>query len=132
MSEQSSITHTADIVCAYVAANQLVAAEVPALIAAVHSALTGLGEPKVEAGPAPLSASEVRKTITPDGLRSLVDGRFYKSLKRHLSAQGMSPDDYRAKYGLTADYPMVAANYAKARSELALSLGLGRKPKGKA
>lgn len=75
-----------------------------------------------------IPAVPVKKSVTPDHIISLEDGRPYKSLKRHLKGRGMTPADYRAKWGLAADYPMVAPNYAKARSELARSFGLGRRP----
>ncbi|MBB3971607.1 MucR family transcriptional regulator [Hansschlegelia beijingensis] len=119
----------ADIVGAYVSNNSVPAAELPALIQSVHAALgaTARGkteEPAVELKP----AVPIKKSITPDYLISLEDGKKYKSLKRHLrTAYDMSPEDYRAKWGLPADYPMVAPNYAAARSQLALKMGLGRK-----
>jgi len=119
----------ADIVGAYVSNNSVPAADLPALIQSVHAALgaTARGkteEPAVELKP----AVPIKKSITPDYLISLEDGKKYKSLKRHLrTAYDMSPEDYRAKWGLPADYPMVAPNYAAARSQLALKMGLGRK-----
>lgn len=121
----------ADIITAYVSNNQLPAGELPALIASVRAALAN----PVAAQAAPMSAPEpkepavpVKKSITPDFLISLEDGKQYKSLKRHLlSSYGMSPDDYRKKWGLPSDYPMVVPNYAAARSVLAKSMGLGRK-----
>jgi len=73
----------------------------------------------------------INKTIRPDYIISLEDGRQYKSLKRHLSSRGLTPEQYRQKWGLRADYPMVAANYAKTRSELAKAIGLGQKRRGK-
>jgi predicted transcriptional regulator len=119
----------ADIVSAYVAKNAVRVAELPALIASVHGALNnavkGTSEqPKEELRP----AVSIKKSITPDFLISLEDGRRYKSLKRHLrTSYNMTPDQYRAKWGLLSDYPMVAPNYAKARSELAKTMGLGQK-----
>ncbi|HVI27914.1 MucR family transcriptional regulator [Hansschlegelia sp.] len=119
----------ADIVGAYVSNNSVPAADLPGLIQSVHAALgaTARGkteEPAVELKP----AVPIKKSITPDYLISLEDGKKYKSLKRHLrTAYDMSPEDYRAKWGLPADYPMVAPNYAAARSQLALKMGLGRK-----
>ena len=94
----------------------------------MHGALSGLGAPGTAAEPVveKLSAAEVRKSIRPDGLVSLIDGRSYKTLKRHLAKAGLTPADYRAKYGLPSDYPMVAASYAAQRSELAKKLGLGQ------
>jgi predicted transcriptional regulator len=80
-----------------------------------------------EPDPAPTPAVSVKKSITPDHLISLEDGKKYKSLKRHLTSRGMTPDEYRAKWGLPKDYPMVAASYSAQRSNLAKTLGLGRK-----
>ena len=128
MDEKSElIAMTADIVSAYLGANEVAAAELPALIHAVHSALTGLtgvAAPEPEAQKEP--AVPIRRSINPDFLVCLEDGLKFKSLKRHLRSQyNMSPEDYRAKWGLPKDYPMVAPNYAKARSDLAKQMGLG-------
>ena len=124
---------TADIVSAYVSNNTVSADTVPTLIAQIHAALSGVSEAPVEAEPEPQEpAVPVRKSITPDFLICLEDGRKFKSLKRHLrTSYGMTPEAYREKWGLPKDYPMVAPNYAKARSELAKQMGLGqggRKP----
>jgi len=124
---------TADIVSAYVSNNTVSADTVPTLIAQIHAALSGVSEAPVEAEPEPQEpAVPVRKSITPDFLICLEDGRKFKSLKRHLRTKyELSPEEYRAKWGLPKDYPMVAPNYAKARSELAKQMGLGqggRKP----
>lgn len=119
---------TADIVQSYLTHNNVAGTQIPDLISTVHAALSSLGKPPIE--PEKLVPSvPIKKTITPDYLISLEDGRRYKALKRHLRSLGMTPDDYRAKWGLPAEYPMVAENYAKQRSELAKALGLGRKPK---
>ena len=116
---------TASIVGAYVAKNSVPVADLPGLIASTHAALAGLGAPAlVEEKPVP--PVPIRKTITPDHLISLEDGKPYKSLKRHLTTRGLTPDEYRRKWGLPHDYPMVAANYAAQRSELAKSSGLGQ------
>ncbi|MFN7109227.1 MucR family transcriptional regulator [Brevundimonas sp. PWP3-1b1] len=124
---------TADIVSAYVGNNSVSADALPSLIANIHAALSGVSNGPVEAEPEPKEpAVPIRKSIAPDFLICLEDGRKFKSLKRHLRTKyDMSPEDYRAKWGLPKDYPMVAPNYAKARSELAKSMGLGqggRKP----
>ncbi|MFN3879253.1 MAG: MucR family transcriptional regulator [Brevundimonas sp.] len=124
---------TADIVSAYVGNNSVSADALPALISNIHAALSGVSNGPVEAEPEPKEpAVPIRKSIAPDFLICLEDGRKFKSLKRHLRTKyDMSPEDYRAKWGLPKDYPMVAPNYAKARSELAKSMGLGqggRKP----
>ena len=124
---------TADIVSAYVGNNSVSAEALPALIANIHAALSGVSNGPVEAEPEPKEpAVPIRKSIAPDFLICLEDGRKFKSLKRHLRTKyDMSPEEYRTKWGLPNDYPMVAPNYAKARSELAKSMGLGqggRKP----
>jgi predicted transcriptional regulator len=131
------IALTTDIVAAYVGKNSVAANDLPALIASVHGALKGTAGGGVATPAEPLiPAVSIKKSITPDFLICLDDGRKFKSLKRHLrTAYGMSPDDYRAKWGLAKDYPMVAPNYAAARSNLAKQMGLGqsgRKPAGKA
>jgi predicted transcriptional regulator len=119
---------TGDIVSAYVAANNMQRSELPGLIADVHMALTNLGKPASELKAEP--PVPIKQTIKPDYIISLEDGRRYKSMKRHLSSRGITPEQYREKWGLRPDYPMVAPNYSKARSELAKSLGLGQVRKG--
>ena len=124
---------TADIVSAYVGNNNVQVTEVPGLISSIHAALSQISTGVVEVEPEVKEpAVSVRKSITPDFLICLEDGRKFKSLKRHLRTKyDMSPEEYRAKWGLPKDYPMVAPNYAKARSELAKQMGLGqggRKP----
>ena len=119
---------TADIVAAYVGSNPVEAADLPQLIASVHRSLEGLatGEAPAEAAPRE-PAVPIKKSIAPDFLICLEDGRKFKSLKRHLRTKyNMSPEDYRAKWGLPKDYPMVAPNYARARSDLAKQMGLGQ------
>lgn len=117
---------TSEIVSAYVANNKLPTGELAEVITAVHEALSGLGEKKQVEPEKPVPMMPIKKTITQDFLISLEDGRRYKSLKRHLSGRGLSPAEYRDKWGLPRDYPMVAPNYAKQRSELAKALGLGQ------
>jgi predicted transcriptional regulator len=118
---------TADLVSAYVSHNAIQKDAIPGLIAAIHSSLAGLGAPKpAPEAERPVPRVPIKKSITPDYLISLEDGRSYKSLKRHLSGRGLTPEQYREKWGLPSDYPMVAPNYAKARSELAKEMGLGQ------
>ena len=128
MEEKNEVIEmTADIVSAYVGNNTVSAAELPALIQSVHRALAGVsgGAEVVEAAPRD-PAVPIRRSITPDFIICLEDGRKFKSLKRHLRTKyNMSPEEYRAKWGLPKDYPMVAPNYAKARSDLAKQMGLG-------
>jgi predicted transcriptional regulator len=122
------IEMTAEIVAAYVENNTVASADLPGLIQSVHRALSGVsaGPETVEAPPKE-PAVPVRRSITPDHLVCLEDGRKFKSLKRHLRTKyNMSPEEYRTKWGLAKDYPMVAPNYAKARSELAKQMGLGQ------
>ena len=117
----------ADIVSAFVSNNSVPIADLPSLIGNVHSALQNAGQPTAkqeEAKPTP--AVSIRKSITPDYLISLEDGKQYKSLKRHLTKLRLTPEAYREKWDLPRDYPMVAANYAAKRSEMAKSIGLGQ------
>src|ERR1700733_913793 len=129
MDDKSEIIEmTADIVSAYVGNNSVSASELPSLIQSVHPALAGVpnGAEAVEATRKEPTVP-VRRSITPDHLVCLEDGRKFKSLKRHLRTKyNMSPEEYRAKWSLPKDYPMVAPNYAKARSELAKQMGLGQ------
>lgn len=122
---------TADIVSAYVSHNAVSRDDLPAVIQSVYDKLTGLGTAQVEAAPELTPAVPIRKSVTPDYIICLEDGRKLKSMKRHLGKLGMTPDEYRAKWGLPADYPMAAPNYAAIRSRLAKQSGLGRKPEAR-
>jgi len=128
--DDASISITADIVSAYVSNNSVAHMDLPKLIADVHAALTRLARGETDEAPAEtqlVPAVAVKKSVTPDYIISLEDGKKFKSLKRHLSSHyNMTPDEYRAKWGLPADYPMVAPNYAKSRSDLAKQMGLGQ------
>ena len=129
VADNDLIDLSADIVCAYVSHNALSVTDLPKLIADVHSALRGLGanavaEPAEELKP----AVPVKKSIAADYIICLEDGKKFKSLKRHLRTHyNLSPEEYREKWGLPADYPMVAPNYSATRSRLAKDNGLGRK-----
>ena len=120
---------TADVVSAYVSNNPVPVDQLPVLIGSIHQSLSGL----VAGAQAPAlepqkPAVPIKKSVTPDYIISLEDGKKFKSLKRHLATHyGMTPEEYRAKWNLAPDYPMVAPNYAATRSALAKSLGLGRK-----
>jgi predicted transcriptional regulator len=118
----------ADIVSAYVANNSVPSGDLPTLINEVHSALLRVAGGTIEVPTeAPKPAVPVKKSVTPDYIVCLEDGKKFKSLKRHLRTQyNMTPEQYREKWGLPVDYPMVAPNYAKARSELAKEMGLGQ------
>lgn len=120
---------TADIVSAYVSQNTIVAAEMPTLINDVFEALRKTAQKSAQPAKADLKpAVPIKKSVTPDYIVCLEDGKKFKSLKRHLRTHyNMSPEEYREKWGLPHDYPMVAPNYAAARSELAKKMGLGRK-----
>ncbi|MER9333107.1 MucR family transcriptional regulator [Mesorhizobium sp. M0293] len=121
----------ADVVSAYVSNNPVPVGDLPALIGHVHAALKGTAGSVSAGEPEALRpAVPVKKSVTPDYIICLEDGKKFKSLKRHLSTHyGLTPDEYRAKWGLSSDYPMVAPNYAAARSAMAKTMGLGRKPK---
>ena len=134
MEENSNLLEmTADMFSAYVSNNTVSPEGVAALIGTIHSTMTQLSTGGVQPEPEVKEpAVPIRKSITPDYLICLEDGRKFKSLKRHLRTKyDMSPEEYRAKWNLPKDYPMVAPNYAKARSDLAKQMGLGqggRKP----
>ncbi len=118
---------TTRIVAAHVSHNPLAVTDVPGLISTVHQALATLGPE--EAAPRPEPAVSIKQSVKPEYIVCLDDGKKPKMLKRHLkAAYNMTPDDYRKRWGLPRDYPMVAPKYAKKRSELAKKIGLGRKP----
>ena len=136
MSELTTSNHinlAADIVSAFVSNNAVPSAELPELIASIHSALAKVANGQTEKpAEAPVPPVSIKKSITPDFLISMEDGRRYKSMKRHLKGRGLTPEQYREKWGLPRDYPMVAPNYAKQRSELAKAIGLGQLPRNRA
>jgi len=125
---------TANIVSAYVSNNSVAASDIPGLIAQVHSALSRVSGSVGDAPSEPLKpAVSVKKSITPEYIVCLEDGKKFKSLKRHLRTQyNMTPEQYRDKWSLSADYPMVAPNYAAARSQLAKQMGLGQQRRRRA
>ena len=129
VSQLHYIERTVDVVAAYVSNNSIPTAELPALIGSIHDALnmiaSGPSAPAAETVEKP-SPAQVRKSIRPDGLVSFIDGKSYKTLKRHLTKHGLDPHSYRERYGLPADYPTTSANYSAQRSALAKSLGLGQ------
>ncbi|MEH3120104.1 MAG: MucR family transcriptional regulator [Methylorubrum populi] len=135
--ELDRIELAADLVSAYVSNNSLPSAELAGLITQVHAALVGLSAPQApkEEEVERATPAQVKKSITPDALISFIDGKPYKTLKRHLTTHGLDIEGYRRRYGLPTDYPTVSANYSAARSALAKDLGLGqqrRKPSTKA
>jgi predicted transcriptional regulator len=124
----SYIELTANIVSAYVSNNSVASSDIPSLIGQVHSALLRVSSGQAEAPAEPLKpAVPVKRSVTSDYIVCLEDGKKFKSLKRHLRTQyNITPEQYREKWGLPADYPMVAPNYAAARSQLAKQMGLGQ------
>ena len=126
---ETLITLTSDIVAAHVSNNSIAVEEVPQLITSIYGALSGLGGPEEAEEERPEPAVSIRASVKPDYLVCLEDGKKLKMLKRYLRTNyDMSPEEYRARWDLPADYPMVAPNYAEKRRELAKKIGLGRKP----
>jgi predicted transcriptional regulator len=124
-------TLTADIVAAHVSNNSVAIADLPGLIHSVHGALSSLGGAPASVEEKLVPAVSIRASVKPDYIVCLEDGKKLKMLRRHLMTHfGMTPDDYRAKWGLPADYPMVAPNYAETRRTLAKAIGLGTKGRG--
>jgi len=127
--KETLITLTSDIVAAHVSNNDVAVTDLPALITNVYAALANLGETPVVEEAKPQPAVAIRNSVKPDYIVCLEDGKKLKMLKRYLRTNfDMSPEDYRARWGLPADYPMVAPNYAEKRRDLAKKIGLGRKP----
>ena len=130
MSEAETTTlikMTAELVASYVTKNHVRAAELPELISTIHASLASMGSaPEAAPEPAKLTPPvSIRKSLTDDYLISLEDGKQYQSLKRHLASRGLTPAEYRTKWGLPLDYPMVSPAYAQKRSDMAKSIGLG-------
>ena len=128
--QETLVTLTADIVAAHVSNNSVAISDIPLIIRSVHEALAGLGEtttPEVKQEP----AVSIRASVKPDYIVCLEDGKKLKMLRRHLMTHyGMTPEDYRAKWNLPKDYPMVAPSYAEKRRVLAKEIGLGTKGRG--
>jgi len=123
------VTLAADIVSAYVSNNHVQSAELARLLGDVHGAILSVftaAAPATDLGPPKATAQEIRKSISHDFLISFEDGKPYKTLRRHLTLRGLSPEMYRVKWGLAPDYPMTSASYSEQRSELARALGLGQ------
>ena len=126
---ETLITLTADIIAAHVSNNNVSLEDLPSLISNVYGALSGLGQEVAVVETLPEPAVSIRASVKPDHIVCLEDGKKLKMLKRHLSTHyNLTPDQYRARWSLPADYPMVAPNYAEKRRELAKKIGLGRKP----
>ncbi|WP_119680867.1 MucR family transcriptional regulator [Indioceanicola profundi] len=123
------ITLTAKIAASYLEANRIPPDDLPGLVQTIHGALNGISNPPAPQAEKPIPAVPVKKSVTPDYIVCLEDGKKLKMLKRYLrTAYGMTPEEYRAKWGLPGDYPMVAPNYSERRSSFARDIGLGRRP----
>lgn len=128
VSGKSLIEMTASVVAAYLSNNSIATSQISEVIQSVHGAFKGLSDDRSDPEPEPLKpAVPIKRSVMPDYIVCLEDGKQLKMLKRHLrTTYDMTPDDYRAKWGLPADYPMVAPNYAQQRSDFAKKIGLGR------
>jgi predicted transcriptional regulator len=134
MATPDSVELAAELVAAFISNNPLPRNELPDLIRAVHAAVEKLGQESTSAAPPQVEnkapAVPIRKSVTPEYLICLEDGKKFKSMRRHLGQLGLTPEEYRAKWNLPSDYPMVAPNYAAQRSEMAKKIGLGQIRKG--
>ena len=133
MNEQQGelLTLVADVVAAYVSNNSVDATQLPELIKSVHGVMRNIDAPEAPPAPEkPKGAVPVRGSIKADTILSMIDGKPYKTLKRHIARHGFTPESYREAFGLPRDYPMVAASYSDVRRETAKRLGLGRKRSG--
>lgn len=125
------VSLSATLVAAYVSENTVAIADIPKLITTIYDALSSLGKPKLEVAEHKEPAVPIKKSVTPDYIVCLEDGKKMKMLKRHLKKEfGLTPEQYRVKWGLPPEYPMVAPNYAAKRSEFAKKIGLGTSRKG--
>lgn len=126
------IALTADIVASFVTNNRVAIGDIGGMIASIHGALAGLGQPPAPAAPEYVPAVTLRKSLAdPTRIISMIDGKSYAVLKRHLTTQGLTPAEYRARYNLPADYPMTAPAYSEMRKAMAVKIGLGRKKAGR-
>jgi predicted transcriptional regulator len=125
--ENALITITAEIISAYVTKNQLPSSELTELIANVSESIRKLGEPATKPEADLVPAVNPKRSVQPDYIVCLEDGRKFKSMKRHIAQHGLTPQQYRVRWGLPADYPMTAPNYSAARSAMAKDIGLGQK-----
>lgn len=131
MNQEQLMGMTADIAAAHLSNNTVAVGDVPTLIRNIHSSLKDLDTPTEAPTPEVVPAVSMRKSIAnPEFIISMIDGKKYKMLTRHLSMHGYTPESYREKFGLPKDYPMTAPAYSVKRRQLAISIGLGRKPKG--
>ena len=122
------VTLASEIVSAYVSHNHVQSADLPGLLNEVHAAIRGICDAGQSQPIAKATAQEIRRSINPDFLISFEDGKPYKTLRRHLATHGLTPEEYRERYGLKPDYPMVAESYSESRRAMAKKIGLGRKP----
>lgn len=134
MNHQDIMGMTADITAAHVSKNTVAVSDVPTLITSIYQALSALDTPSQAIIDKPKfipAVSRQKSLANPNFIISMIDGKPYTMLKRHLAKNGLTADEYRERYGLPKGYPMVASNYSEKRRNLALNIGLGRKPKGK-
>lgn len=134
MNHQDIMGMTADITAAHVSKNTVAVSDVPTLITSIYQALSALDTPSQAIIDKPKfipAVSRQKSLANPNFIISMIDGKPYKMLRRHLSRNGLTPDTYRERYGLPKGYPMIAPAYAERRREIAVKIGLGRKPKGK-
>lgn len=134
MNHQDIMGMTADITAAHVSKNTVAVSDVPTLITSIYQALRALDAPSQAIIDKPKfipAVSRQKSLANPNFIISMIDGKPYTMLKRHLAKNGLTADEYRERYGLPKGYPMVASNYSEKRRNLALNIGLGRKPKGK-
>lgn len=121
-----SMMLVSEIICSYVSNNPVAASDLPGLIVSVRDVITGTAAAPAEPGVTKATPAQIKKSITHEALISFEDGKPYKTLRRHLTMKGLTPEGYRAKWGLPTDYPMTSAGYSDQRSKLALELGLGQ------
>jgi len=129
LDNETLITLTTDIVSAHVSNNKVASEDIADAIQGIYAALESLGKPVETVPEKPTGAVSIRASVKPSHIVSMIDGKSYKMLKRHLSLNGYTPESYRQTFNLPADYPMVSAEYAEKRRGLALQIGLGRKAK---
>jgi predicted transcriptional regulator len=127
MADRKALQLTTDVVAAFLGQNRVSRDALPDLIRSIYGALSAAFEPEASAEPQQPSPAKIRASIKPDVLISFEDGRPYRMLKRHLRTHGLTPAQYREKWGLAADYPMVAPSYSASRSEVAKKMGFGKK-----
>jgi predicted transcriptional regulator len=130
MNDSPTVELATRILTAYVSRNRVPATNLPELLTEIHQAITHLAKPK-DTAPARPSTSQIASSIKPDAITSFEDGKPYKALRRHLTLRGLTPESYRAKWGLPVDYPMVCATYSARRSEISREISVGQQQRAK-